>query len=180
VIKMTEAMRHGVLPKTLHLDEPSSKVDWDSGEIELLAEQVEWEADGRPRRAGVSSFGISGTNAHVILEQAPEPAGVAANGDGGEAPATEPLQGPIPLALSAKTEPALTEAAARLATHLQDNPELNPTDVAYSLLTTRSSFEHRAVALGEDREQLLEALASLANGAPSPNAITARATAPTC
>ncbi|MGC1852955.1 MAG: beta-ketoacyl synthase N-terminal-like domain-containing protein, partial [Solirubrobacterales bacterium] len=112
VIKMTEAMRAGVLPKTLHLDAPSSKVDWEAGEIELLTEQAPWEADGRPRRAGVSSFGISGTNAHVILEEAPA-------AEQAEQPATEPLTGPIPLVLSAKAESALPEAAARLVAHIE-------------------------------------------------------------
>ena len=153
VIKMTEAMRRGVLPKTLHVDAPSSHVDWEAGEIELLTEQVPWEKDG-PRRAGVSSFGISGTNAHVILEEAPEPSPA-------EALTTQPLAGPIPLILSAKAEPALAEAAERLAAHLTENPELDPTDVAYSLATTRSAFEHRAVALGADREELLASLAAL-------------------
>ena len=167
VIKMTQAMRAGVLPKTLHVDAPSSKVEWETGEIELLTEQLEWEAEGRPRRAGVSSFGISGTNAHVILEEAP----------GGEVTAEEraPLQGPIPLTLSAKAEPALVQAAERLAAHITQNPELDPTDVAYSLATTRSAFEHRAVALGEDREELLTSLNALANGEPSANLTIAKA-----
>ena len=151
VIKMTEAMRRGVLPKTLHVDAPSSHVDWEAGEIELLTEQTPWEANGRPRRAGVSSFGISGTNAHVILEEAP-------GAERGRGDHTAPPR-PDPLALSAKAEPALAEAAERLATHIEDNPELDPTDVAYSLATTRSAFEHRAVALGADREELLAALA---------------------
>ena len=165
VIKMTEAMRKGVMPKTLHVDAPSTKVDWESGEVELLSESVDWEANGGPRRAGVSSFGISGTNAHVILEEAPRV----------EVPATQQLVGPVPLTISAKAEPALAQAADRLRSHLEGNPELDPTDVAYSLATTRSAFEHRAVALGADREELLVALASLANGEPSPNVHTARA-----
>ncbi|MGC1850879.1 MAG: type I polyketide synthase, partial [Solirubrobacterales bacterium] len=147
-IKMVEAMREGVLPRTLHLDAPSSKVDWAAGEIELLTEQTPWETDGRPRRAGISSFGISGTNAHVILE---EPPGVEA----AEAEPAQPLAGPIPLVLSAKAEPALADVAERLATHIEQNPELDLTDVAYSLATTRTAFEHRAVALGADREELL-------------------------
>ncbi|HEX6687027.1 MAG TPA: type I polyketide synthase, partial [Solirubrobacterales bacterium] len=168
VIKMAMAMREGVLPKTLHVDAPSSKVDWEAGKIELLTEQLAWDANGGPRRAGVSSFGVSGTNAHVILEQAPElepvPAGPSGSGDGEKAPATQPLPGQIPLALSAKTKPALAQIAGRLAARLQADPELDPTDIAYSLLTTRSSFEHRAVLLGQDREGLLASLAAFAEG----------------
>jgi acyl transferase domain-containing protein len=174
---MTQAMRQGVLPQTLHVDAPSTKVEWDSGEIELLTEQIEWEADGRPRRAGISSFGISGTNAHVILEEAPgaTPAGDGeADGRSGTS-SKQALAGPIPLTLSAKAEPALAEAAERLATHITQNPELDPTDIAYSLATTRSAFEYRAVALGEDREELLASLSSLAQGEESPNLIRARA-----
>ena len=167
VIKMTEAMRRGVMPKTLHIDAPSSKADWEAGDIELLTEQLDWEPNGGPRRAGVSSFGISGTNAHVILEQAPEAEG--------EATATEPIDGPVPLALSAKTEPALTDAAERLITHIEASPDTDPTDLAYSLITTRSSFEHRAIALGGNREELLTSLEALANGTPSPNLLSAKA-----
>jgi polyene macrolide polyketide synthase len=168
VIKMVLAMREGALPKTLHVDAPSSKVDWETGEIELLTEQIPWEGNGRPRRAGVSSFGISGTNAHVIVEEAPAPAEPVAveapELDGAKTPSTRPLGGPIPLALSAKAEPALAQAAERLTAHLTDNPDLDPTDVAYSLTTTRSSFEHRAVALGGDRDELLASLGEIAKG----------------
>jgi acyl transferase domain-containing protein/NADPH-dependent curcumin reductase CurA/acyl carrier protein len=143
VIKMTEAMRRGALPKTLHVDAPSSNVDWEAGEIELLSEPVEWETNGRPRRAGVSSFGISGTNAHVILEEAPAVEPVAGR------PEAKPLSGPLPLVLSAKSEPALADAFDRLSAHLEANPDLDPIDIAYSLATTRSAMEHRAVAFGE-------------------------------
>ncbi len=177
-IKMVEAMRRRVLPKTLHVDAPSSKVEWASGQIELLTEQLPWEPNGAPRRAGVSSFGISGTNAHVILEEAPGPVPLGAQADAGGDPGAsfkQPLQAPVPLALSAKTEPALQEAASRLITQLKDNPGLDPTDVAFSLTTTRSSFEHRAVAFGESSEELFASLGALADGEPSPNVISARA-----
>ncbi|MGC1851781.1 MAG: beta-ketoacyl synthase N-terminal-like domain-containing protein, partial [Solirubrobacterales bacterium] len=162
-IKMIQAMREGVLPRTLHVDAPSSKVAWEDGAIELLTEELPWQADGRPRRAGISSFGVSGTNAHVILEEAPQVELV-------EQPAAEPPSGPILLPLSAKAEPALAEAAQRLAAHIEANPELDLADVAYSLATTRTAFEHRAVALGSDREELLvglEALADRPSGVPS-------------
>ena len=167
-IKMVEAMRRETLPRTLHVDAPSTKVDWEVGEIELLTEPLQWEPGDRPRRAGVSSFGISGTNAHVILEEAPAAEPI-------EAEETQPFPGPIPLALSAKAEPALPEAAARLATHIAENPDLDPTDLAYSLATTRSAFEHRAVVIGSDREELLAALAALASADPSPDVLNARA-----
>ena len=178
-IKMIEAMRRGVLPKTLHVDAPSSKVEWEAGAVELLTEQAEWEPDGRPRRAGVSSFGISGTNAHVILEEAPPATAAKASeedGQRGGASATLPLPGPVPLVLSAKSESALADAAEQLIAHLRESPDLDPTDVAHSLVTTRASFEQRAVALGEDRDELLAALDALAKGEPSPAAIQARAT----
>jgi polyketide synthase 12 len=165
VIKAVMAMREGLLPKTLHVDQPSSKVDWEAGNIELLREAEPWRANGRPRRAAVSSFGISGTNAHLILEQGPVPGEAEQGGeDLDEADGASPLPGPIPLLLSAKSKPALQAQAERLASHLEANPDLDPTDVAYALATTRSAFEHRAVALAEDREQLLEALGAIQRG----------------
>ncbi|MEV0618489.1 type I polyketide synthase, partial [Nonomuraea sp. NPDC050404] len=154
VIKMVMAMRHGVLPKTLHVDEPSSHVDWSAGAVELLTEAVEWPEVGRPRRAGVSSFGISGTNAHVILEQGP-----AAE----EAPQWQEL-GVVPLLVSARTDEALRAQAGRLASHLSDGPGL--ADVAFSLATTRSVFEHRAVVLASDRESALAGLGAVAEDLP--------------
>ena len=153
VIKALLAMRHGLLPKTLHVDAPSSNVDWESGEVELLTEAQPWEAGERPRRIGVSSFGISGTNAHLIVEEAPAAEPVPEE--------REPLAGPLPLALSAKSPEALGEVAERLVAHLREHPELEPLDVAHSLIATRASFEHRAVVIGQSREQLLESLASL-------------------
>ena len=189
VIKTVLAMREGVLPKTLHVDAPSSKVDWEAGQIELLREAEVWEPNGRPRRAAVSSFGISGTNAHLILEEGPasghgktgtpgsgagasskDSAGAEANGGG---PAT--LPGPIPFALSAKSEPALRAQAERLISHLQAEPELEPIDLAYSLATTRAAFEQRAVLFATEREELGAALAELAAGRPGPETITAGA-----
>src|SRR5260221_9514685 len=173
MIKMVMAMGGGVLRKTLHVDQPSSHVDWEAGEIELLTEAVPWEPNGGPRRAGVSAFGVSGTNAHVILEEA-STSPVEAGDEAGSSDRA-PLKGPVPLPLSAKTEPALREAAARLHTHVEDNPDLDPADVAYSLATARAAFEHRAVVLGADREELLSSLASFANGTPSPNVLAATA-----
>jgi acyl transferase domain-containing protein/acyl carrier protein len=166
VIKMVMAMREGSLPKTLHLDAPSSKVDWGAGSIELLAEAQEWGPGERPRRAGVSSFGASGTNAHLVLEEGPPAA---------EAPAErEPPAGPLPFLLSAKSEEALQGQASRLLAQLQRSPELEPLDVAYSLATTRARFEHRGVAMASSREGLMEGLAALAGGRPAPSTAAAR------
>ncbi len=179
VIKTVMAMREGVLPKTLHVDAPSSKVDWEAGEIELLTEATEWKPNGRPRRAGVSSFGISGTNAHLILEEAPAPfAGVPSGVEGPGASSREaPLPGPLPFILSAKTPQALKDSASRLATHIQEHPELEPTDLAHSLLTTRAQLPERALIIGSDRAELLEGLAALAQGKPAPNTKTQTAKA---
>jgi acyl transferase domain-containing protein/acyl carrier protein len=157
VIKMTMAMREGVLPKTLHVDAPSQKVDWEAGRIELLSENAEWQADGRPRRAGISAFGMSGTNAHLILEQAPVADGEAEAERGS-------LPGPLPLVLSAKAPEALREQAARLGAQLEASPELELADLSFSLATTRAAMEERAVVVGEGREQLLDGLAALAAG----------------
>ncbi|WP_344379141.1 type I polyketide synthase, partial [Streptomyces rhizosphaericus] len=161
VIKMVLAMRHGVLPRTLHVDEPSSHVDWSAGAVSLLTEQVEWPETGRPRRAGVSSFGFSGTNAHTVLEQAPVHDETA-----GEAAPRHPLVRPDVVAwpLSAKGEDALRAQAERLRAHLEADAGLDAVDVAYSLATTRSALEHRAVVLGQDRDRLLAGLTALARG----------------
>ncbi|MFJ4519229.1 type I polyketide synthase, partial [Streptomyces sp. NPDC088816] len=158
VIKMIMSMRHGLLPRTLHVDAPSSHVDWDAGAVELLTEQTEWPQTDRVRRAGVSSFGISGTNAHVIIEQpAATPAPATPRDPAEELPAT-------PWPLSAKTPEALRDQAARLLTHIEAHPEAHPADIAYSLLTSRSVFDHRAVVAGADRAESLRALAALAAG----------------
>jgi acyl transferase domain-containing protein/acyl-coenzyme A synthetase/AMP-(fatty) acid ligase/acyl carrier protein len=160
VIKMVEAMRHGVLPPTLHAEEPSPHVDWEAGRVELLGEPIEWEASGRPRRAGVSSFGISGTNAHLVLEQAPQAPPARGAGEGAGAPALDP----VPLPLSAKGEEALRGQAARLADRLERDPGLGPLDVGFSLAKGRPQLSHRAVLLASDRAQLLGSLRSLAAG----------------
>ena len=139
VIKMVQALREGELPKTLHLDSPSPHVDWSAGKVELLEEAVPWPAGERPRRAGVSSFGISGTNAHLILEEAPPQEQGDEPSDGEETPDLSSF----PFLVSAKSEEALASQAKRLADHLAENPGLDPTDVAYSLATTRAHLEHR-------------------------------------
>ncbi|RFS81060.1 SDR family NAD(P)-dependent oxidoreductase [Actinomadura spongiicola] len=149
VIKVIEAMRHGVLPQTLHVDEPTPHVDWTQGAVSLLTEPTPWPENGHPRRAGVSSFGISGTNAHIILEQPPTPK------------PTEPAEAitaPVPWVISAKTEPALHAQAAQLLDLIEANPELSPAEVARTLATTRTHFDHRAAAIGTTIDDLRRAL----------------------
>jgi acyl transferase domain-containing protein/thioesterase domain-containing protein/acyl carrier protein len=158
VIKTVMALRAGVLPKTLHVDVPSTQIDWSSGAVELLSEALPWESNGQPRRAGVSSFGISGTNAHVIIEEAPE----AKTEELPAADAFQPaLPGQVPIVISAKSESALGDSAARLASRIEAEADLESLDIAYSLATTRPAFEHRAVLLAADRKQLLAQLSGL-------------------
>ncbi|MPZ81185.1 MAG: SDR family NAD(P)-dependent oxidoreductase [Actinophytocola sp.] len=157
VIKMIQAMRHSHLPRTLHAEEPSPKVDWSSGAVELLTEPRDWPRNGHPRRAGVSSFGFSGTNAHVLIEEPP------ADDESEPAPA-EAAVPVVPWVLSAKTGDALTAQAARLAAHVAARPTLDPASVGLSLATTRAGLDHRAVVLGASREELLAGVEALAHG----------------
>ncbi|MEW1841441.1 SDR family NAD(P)-dependent oxidoreductase, partial [Nonomuraea angiospora] len=154
VIKMVMAMRHGLLPRTLHVDEPSPHVDWSAGAVELLTEARAWEAQDRPRRAAVSSFGVSGTNAHVIIEQGEETD--AAAGDGTGLPV-------VPWLISAKTPEALAGQAERLASWVEERPEPNAAGVAWTLAAGRSVMERRAVVVGADRDELLAGLRALAS-----------------
>ncbi|MFH8371440.1 type I polyketide synthase [Streptomyces sp. NPDC018031] len=199
VIKMVLAMRHGVLPRTLHVDEPTPHVDWSAGAVELLTEARDWPETGRPRRAAVSSFGISGTNAHVILEHPGAGAPVApADGDTGgaalpgdpDAPAAAdpagaaggpddpdeadgPDAGPVPLLwpVSARDAEALGAQAARLRDAVQRNPDWRPRDIGWSLATTRAALEHRAVVLGSGREEMLAGLDALSSGRSAPGVV---------
>ncbi|WP_318205415.1 type I polyketide synthase [Streptomyces sp. SCL15-4] len=154
VIKMVLAMRHGEVPPTLHVDAPTDQVDWSAGAVELALERRPWPATGRPRRAAVSSFGISGTNAHVILEQAPADPEPAEDTPG--APARE--GGCVPWIVSGRTPQALTAQIARLREHLDAHPGARPADLGLSLATTRGRHEHQAVAVGRDTTELLAAL----------------------
>ncbi|MEV0535386.1 type I polyketide synthase [Kitasatospora sp. NPDC050463] len=170
VIKMVEAMRHGVLPATLHVDEPTTHVDWSTGAVRVLADAVAWPETGRPRRAGVSAFGVTGTNAHVILER-PAEAEAASDGAGADGPRTLPV---VPWVLSARSEGALRDQARRLLSALTDGaadgaaepgtagttgtPAPSAVDVGHTLATARAALEHRAVLLGADRAELLRGL----------------------
>ncbi|WP_370643436.1 type I polyketide synthase [Amycolatopsis sp. DSM 110486] len=160
VIKAVAALRHGRLPATLHVDAPSGEVDWSSGAVELLTEAREWPATGRPRRVGVSSFGMSGTNAHVVLEQALEEEPVV----------SEPSDGVVLVPLSGVTDAALAGQAGRLSAHLASHPDVSEVAVAHTLSVGRSRFEHRAVVIG-DRTSMPAGLSAVAEGAESPDVV---------
>ncbi|WP_308015680.1 SDR family NAD(P)-dependent oxidoreductase, partial [Streptomyces huiliensis] len=159
VIKTVMALRHGVLPQTLHAEERTPHVDWSSGAVELLTERRDWPETGRPRRAAVSSFGVSGTNAHVILEQAPEEEPAV---DGGGV-------GVLPWVVTGRTPDALRAQAARLAEAVED---ADPARVGWSLASGRSAFEHRAVVIGDGRQELLAGTRGLATGQPAPGVVS--------
>ncbi|WP_194923336.1 type I polyketide synthase [Catenulispora pinisilvae] len=175
VIKVVLAMQHGVMPRTLHVDRPSGQVEWATGEIELLTRAQSWPAGDRPRRAGVSAFGISGTNAHVIVEE--PPASVPAHSaeeltDQGPAPA--PLTGVVPLVLSARGPEALSGQAAGLRELLDGEAGPALADVAWSAATTRSVFENRAVVLGaaDSAADAVRELAALQDGTPAEHTVS--------
>ncbi|RDG39789.1 SDR family NAD(P)-dependent oxidoreductase [Streptomyces corynorhini] len=167
VIKMVMAMRHGLLPRTLHVDEPTPHVDWSSGAVRLLTEDRPWPGteNDRPRRAGVSSFGVSGTNAHVILEQAPPeeepPTDTRGDADDGLV---------LPWVLSAKGAQALRDQARDLLEHLDERPRARLVDLSWSL-TRRATLDHRAVVVGRDRDQVRRALDALAGDRSAPGLV---------
>src|SRR6185437_388283 len=204
VIKMVMAMRHGVLPRTLHVDEPSTRVDWSEGEVSLLREEQPWPSTGEPRRAGVSSFGVSGTNAHLILEETSSsrsprgPAGKSESESGVETPAgmdaLAGADGPVgtgtpagvcevdedgalpamPWVLSGKSPEALRGQAQRLSEHVRGATELELGSVGLAL-AGKPALEHRAVALGGDREQLLASIEAIARGETVASAVLGEA-----
>ncbi|MGW8701887.1 type I polyketide synthase, partial [Streptomyces eurythermus] len=189
-IKMVMALRHGVLPGTLHADEPTPHVDWSAGTVSLLTEARPWPQTDRPRRAAVSSFGISGTNAHLILEQAPAesapeegPRGPSGAVSAGAVPSESVATGAVPpesvaaWPVSGRSEQALAAQAGRLRDLLAAEPGLSPADVGYSLATTRTAFEERAVIVAADRAGFMDALAALARGESAPGVVRGRARA---
>ncbi|MBW8818568.1 MAG: SDR family NAD(P)-dependent oxidoreductase, partial [Streptomyces sp.] len=208
VIKMVMALRHGTLPRTLHIDEPSREVDWSAGAVALLRDPVDWPDAGRPRRAGVSAFGVSGTNAHVILEApesvpiseaSAEPEAEAATASaisavsGTSADLDTPVEAVapdllpvtelafLPWTLSASTEPGLRGQAARLRDALVADAGLESADVAFSLVSHRTTLSNRAVLLAADRQSALGALGALAAGdeALTDDAVLVRGTSAT-
>nr|AXL05514.1 polyketide synthase [uncultured bacterium] len=165
VIKVVEALRHGVLPPTLHVEEPTSQVDWSAGAVELLTEVREWPQTDRPRRAGVSSFGISGTNAHLIIEEAPvEPSGIAVREFGA-----------VPLVVSARSKGSLAGQAGRLAGFLEGEGSL--AGVSGALVSGRAVFGERAVVVAGSQDEALAGLTALAHGEDAPGLVVGRATA---
>ncbi|WP_390098187.1 type I polyketide synthase [Streptomyces tendae] len=166
VIKMVMAMRHGFVPGSLHVDRPSRHVDWSSGGVELLVEGREWVRSGGPRRAGVSSFGVSGTNAHVVLEEAPVGSSGVVSGEQGSGSGLV-VGGVVPWVVSGRSEAALRAQAERLRVRVAGDEGVDVGDVGWSLVSGRSCFEHRAVVLGRGREELLDGLEALAAGAES-------------
>ncbi|MFD7845658.1 beta-ketoacyl synthase N-terminal-like domain-containing protein [Nocardia sp. NPDC059764] len=173
MIKLVEAMRCGTVPSTLHVDEPSPHVDWSGGGVRLVTEAQPWPVNDWPRRAAVSSYGISGTNAHVILEQAP-PENPA------EAPAFGAFPGPaglplVPWVLSGRSAAALAAQAGNLLAHVEWHPALDPADIGWSLATTRAAFDYRAVVLGRDRDELVAGLHALTKGDSAAGLLTGRA-----
>ncbi|MFF2078452.1 type I polyketide synthase [Kitasatospora sp. NPDC058162] len=166
LIKMVGALHHGRLPATLNVDRPDPEVDWDAGGVQLLTDHQIWPETARPRRAGISAFGVSGTNAHVIIEQPPA--------DTQELDDSEQASSPLPWVLSARTAGALAAQAARLAEHLPESTEA-PTDLAHTLLAGRARFEHRAVVVAADPAAASAALRALAAGEPSADLVQGRA-----
>ncbi|MEV0006434.1 beta-ketoacyl synthase N-terminal-like domain-containing protein, partial [Micromonospora sp. NPDC050980] len=174
LIKMVMAMRHDTMPRTLHVDAPSSHVDWTAGAVELLTEARPWAPGDSPRRAGISSFGVSGTNAHVILEEAPSATVPAedefGDTDGEPAPqlaeAAPVVEAPavLPWVLSARTPEALRAQAGRLREFVLARPDLRPVDVGSTLVASRASLEHRAVVVGSDLASFAAALAEVDAG----------------
>ncbi|MEU3731093.1 SDR family NAD(P)-dependent oxidoreductase [Streptomyces sp. NPDC033538] len=154
VIKMVQALRYGVMPPTLHAQRPSDQVDWSAGAVELLTEAREWPRDGRPRRAGVSSFGVSGTNAHLILEEAPEE----------EAPSPLPSGGVVPLVVSARSAGSLAGQAGRLAAFVEEAGERSLTGVAGALVAGRAVLGERAVVVAGSDDEAVAGLRALARG----------------
>ncbi|MEV0505820.1 type I polyketide synthase, partial [Streptomyces spectabilis] len=163
VIKMVQALRHGVMPPTLHVDEPTAEVDWSAGAVELLTEGREWPRNGRPRRAGVSSFGISGTNAHLILEE------------GLEEPVVEgPVwSGVVPLVVSARSAASLAGQADRLASHVESGA--GGVSLAGALVSGRAVLGERAVVVAGSAEDAVTGLRALARGEGDPHLVSGSA-----
>lgn len=193
VIKMIEAIRHTTLPRSLHITEPTAGVDWSAGNVRLLTEARDWPGDHGLRRAAVSSFGLSGTNAHLIVEESaheyrtadeqPAPtAGHSARETAGH-PAQEKTRHPAqektaPCLLSGASARGLRGQAAKLLDFVIDRPQLEPAGLAPALATTRAALRHRAALVCADRAQLLDCLADVAAGRARPGAVISAVATP--
>ncbi|MFK3985705.1 SDR family NAD(P)-dependent oxidoreductase, partial [Micromonospora sp. NPDC050397] len=167
VMKAVLAMRHETMPKSLHLDQPSPHVDWAAGDVELLTEAHPWPRRDTPRRVGVSSFGVSGTNAHIVIEEPPAPV---------EAESGARCPAPVPVVLSARDGAALRAQAQQLYTFVGDRPQMRVADLGWALATGRAALEHRAVVFADDQGTLQRGLAALAVGEPDPGLVTGEPT----
>ncbi|MFH8447559.1 type I polyketide synthase, partial [Streptomyces sp. NPDC018026] len=179
VIKAIMALRNETMPRTLHVDEPSPQVDWSEGNVRLLTEERAWPRSERIRRAGVSSFGLSGTNAHLILEEAPAQEPEATEPEATEPasptvpePATVPELPVVPLVLSAASASGLPRQAEALRSWLAADPGRTLSDTAFSLATTRAALDHRAVVAAADRDAALSGLTALAEQEERPGTVT--------
>ncbi|MEU3099571.1 type I polyketide synthase, partial [Streptomyces sp. NPDC006967] len=177
VIKTVLAMRHGTVPPTLHAEDPSPQIDWAAGAVRLVTANTPWPETGRPRRAAVSSFGVSGTNGHVVLEQADEPADPAEPADtaapvNADAPSGPGTPSPVlPWVLSGRTAEALRAQAVRLRDHLDAHPGPGPAEIGHALATTRAAHEHRAVLIGAHPDEFRAGLDALAAGRQAPGLV---------
>ncbi|MFI0233373.1 type I polyketide synthase [Streptomyces sp. NPDC017086] len=171
LIKMVMAIHHAHLPRTLHIDQPTPHADWTHGNITLLTNDQPWPTTHQPRRAAISSFGVSGTNAHLILEQAPPTEDAEATEDAEDA---APAPAAVPWPVSGTTPRAVQAQAARLLAYARSHPDVSATDIGHSLVTTRSAFPHRAVVVAPGRDGLTAGLAALARGEQSPAVVTGR------
>ncbi len=170
VIKMVQALRHQVMPPTLHVAEPTTQVDWSAGAVELLAEARDWPRNGHPRRAGVSSFGISGTNVHLILEEAPDE-------DVRPVPAQDAptFDGVMPLVVSARSAGSLTGQAGRLAAFVENGDGVPLANLAAALVSTRAVLAERAVVMAGSRDEAVAGLGALARGEAAAGVVSGRA-----
>ena len=173
IIKVIKAMQHEVLPRTLHVCEPTPRVDWSTGAVRLLTESQPWPRGTAPRRAGVSAFGLSGTNAHVIIEEAPTtPPSDAPDAPAGRQDAERAMVAGVPLQVSARSKAALRAQAARLATRIDSDDQLRITDLGYSLAMSRAALERRASLVATDRAEAVRGLTALASGSAAAGLFT--------